>query len=138
MPEALHITCSASLENLPEIMGKLLVTAADCGLSKAELGELELSVEEAIVNVCNYAHKENDGELELIADTGPDGRLAVQIIDNGVAFDPLSAPEPDLTVDIADRQIGGLGVFLIKKLMDDVSYRRENNKNILELIIAPK
>ena len=138
MPEAMHINCSASLKSLPEITGKVLATAATCGLNKKQLGELELSVEEAIVNICSYAHEGSDGELEIIADTDPDGRLVVQIIDNGIAFDPLSVPEPDLTVDIADRPIGGLGVFLIKKMMDLVRYRREDGKNILELIIAPK
>ena len=138
MPEALHINGSASLENLPEITGKVLSTAAACGLNTKQLGELELSVEEAIVNICNYAHEGREGELEIITDTDANGRLVVQIIDNGVAFDPLSVPDPDLTVDIADRPIGGLGIFLIKKLMDDVRYRRENNRNILELVIAPK
>lgn len=138
MTEALIIKYSATLENLSEISSKVLSAAADRGLNKKQLNDLELSLEEAIVNICNYASEGRDGKLEVIVDTDKDGRIVVQVIDNGIAFDPLSIPDPDLTVDIADRPIGGLGIFLIRNLMDDVKYRRENNKNILELIITPE
>jgi len=53
-------------------------------------------------------------------------------------FDPFSVSEPDTTLDVAERQIGGIGVFLIKKLMDEVTYQRDNNKNILTLTVDLK
>lgn len=138
MPFKLRIKCSASMENLADVVSKVLLTAENCGLNNKRTGELELAFEEALVNVFNYAYPGTTGNIEIIAHNDKKNRFIVQIIDDGKPFDPLTAPEPDLDKDIADRQIGGLGIFLIKKLMDDVKYRREKNRNILELIVNPE
>ena len=61
-----------------------------------------------------------------------DERLIIEIVDSGVPFDPLSFEEPDMTHDISKREVGGLGIFLMKKLMDDVQYIRKGEKNILK------
>jgi anti-sigma regulatory factor (Ser/Thr protein kinase) len=61
--------------------------------------------------------------------------LIIEIIDSGMPFDMTSLPNPDITSDISERKIGGVGVFLIKKMVDEVQYRRENDQNILSLII---
>jgi anti-sigma regulatory factor (Ser/Thr protein kinase) len=60
--------------------------------------------------------------------------VEVQIEDAAPPFDPLSLPEPDLTVDLEERQVGGLGIFLIRQVMDEIVYRHENGKNILVLV----
>jgi anti-sigma regulatory factor (Ser/Thr protein kinase) len=62
-------------------------------------------------------------------------RLIIEIIDSGIPFDITSLPDPNITADADQRKIGGLGAFLIKKMVDEVRYRRENNRNILSLII---
>ena len=64
-------------------------------------------------------------------------RFIIDIVDQGIPFDPLSLAAPALTDDLANRQVGGLGVFLIRRLMDDVSYRRADDQNILQLIVDP-
>lgn len=137
MPEALRTKCAASLKNLPAIVEKVLAAAANCNISKDQAGQLELAFEEAMVNVCSYAYPEGEGgAVEVVAGNNPEG-FFVQIIDDGAPFNPLTSPPPNLDVDIADRKIGGLGIHLIRNLMNNVKYRRENNQNILELILTP-
>jgi serine/threonine-protein kinase RsbW len=135
MPEKLRIKCSVSLETLTGIIGQVLAVAVDCGLNKTRLGELELALEEILVNILNHANTKNDNNVEIAASVDDDNSFVLQVIDDGMPFDPLAEPDPDLNVDIVDRPIGGLGIFLVKQLMDDVRYRRENEQNILELII---
>jgi len=71
---------------------------------------------------------------------GPDdnNRFVIEIMDSGTPFNPLSLSEPNLTEDVSERPIGGLGIHLIKKMMDEVEYRREGNNNILSLIVLKK
>ena len=112
----------------------------------AELGEVgnwppdlvfqvDLVLEELIVNTVNYGY-DDDARHEIeIALTSDADVFTVEIIDGGHAFNPLSgAPEPDLDAEIADRPIGGLGIHLMRAMMDEVHYRREQDKNYLTLI----
>ena len=112
------------------------------GLDKALASNLRLAIEEAVVNVMNYAYpKETTGTIELEADimvsSSADGagqqHLCVKIIDSGVAFDPTEAAEADTTLSAEDRPIGGLGIFLVRELMDSINYEREDGRNILTM-----
>ena len=91
-------------------------------------------MEEALVNIFNYAYHDNIGDVEVACSTDND-LFIVDIIDSGIPFNLLSYKDPDLISDISERKIGGLGVFLMKKLMDDVQYRRENDKNLLRFVV---
>ncbi len=112
----------------------------------AELGEagdwppdlvyqVDLVLEELIVNTVNYGY-DDDARHEIeVTLTSDEDVFTVEIIDDGQAFNPLAdAPEPDLDAGIEDRPIGGLGIHLMRVMMDDVHYRREENKNHLTLI----
>lgn len=112
----------------------------------AELGEVgdwppdlvyqvDLVLEELIVNTVNYGY-DDDARHEIeVTLTSDEDVFTVEIIDDGHAFNPLKdAPEPDLDAGIEDRPIGGLGIHLMRVMMDDVHYRREENKNHLTLI----
>lgn len=93
-----------------------------------------LCVEEVVENIVNYAYKRGDGWLEAQTDT-KDGALTITLRDAGTPFNPLDMPEPDITLSAEDRQIGGLGIFLCKKMMDSVKYEYKDNCNILTLAI---
>ncbi len=124
----------ARLENLEEWLKSVSGCAASQGFDRKRIREIEVAAEEALVNICNYAYPERNGEVEVAC--GLDGnRFIIEIIDSGIPFDVTSLPDPDITADADKRKIGGLGVFLIKKIADEVRYRRENNRNILSLII---
>lgn len=101
-------------------------------LPKAQT-QIDLSIEEIFVNISNYAYKESIGiceiELELKGNN-----IHITFKDHGTPFNPLAKPDPDNTLSADERQIGGLGVFLVKKNMDDVIYNYIDNMNVLTLI----
>ena len=94
-----------------------------------------VAIEEVFVNVAHYAYKGGDGDVEFNISFDEKTRdVTFQMIDGGVPFDPLKKEDPDVTLSAEDRKIGGLGIFITKKTMDEVSYVYENGKNILTMI----
>jgi serine/threonine-protein kinase RsbW len=128
------IKLPAKLENLYKLLDVVSCCAKEQGFSQNRINEIELAIEEALVNIFNYAYQENTGDVEVTCSLDND-LFIVDIIDSGIPFDLLLHKDPDLTSDISKREIGGLGVFFIKTLMDDVKYRREKDKNILSFYI---
>lgn len=90
--------------------------------------QLQLAVEEAVMNTCSYAYQVPPGEIVVRVHSEKD-RFAVELIDEGIPFDPLAAEEPDTKASLEERGIGGLGILLIRRTMDEVHYRREDNHN---------
>ena len=96
--------------------------------------QVDLVLEELVLNVVNHGNGGGEGEIkiELVSD---EEAVTIQIIDDGRPFDPLTdAPEPDTESGIEDRAVGGLGIHLVRTMMDEVSYRREENKNHIRLV----
>jgi serine/threonine-protein kinase RsbW len=135
MPVLFHLTLPAQLECLQEFLAAVSSCAKSQGFSTKKVQEIELATEEALVNIFKYSYPEGVGDVEVVC-TFEDNTLMVDIIDLGIPFDVTSVPDPDINADISDRKIGGLGIFFIKKLMDDVQYQRENGRNILRLVVA--
>jgi len=108
--------------------------AVAAGVAEDELGKLDLVLEEILINVARYAYTPETGAVEVAyAQAGP-SKLLVEIADFGRIFNPLAADPPDLSRGLADRQIGGLGVFLVRSMVDSIDYRREADRNILSFI----
>lgn len=120
-------------------MGFVSAQAAEHGFLPKRIKEIELAVEEALVNIFRHAYPEGGGEVELRWRQEP-GRQEpfLDIEDEGGAFDVLAVPDPDLGANLAGRQVGGLGIYFMKKMVADVSYRREGEKNILTLNLGPR
>jgi serine/threonine-protein kinase RsbW len=128
------IKLPARIEHLERSVQFVSGYAREQGFTDKRITEIELATEEALVNIFNYAYPENIGEVELTCKMD-DNRFIIEIVDTGIPFNIESVSEPDLTADISDRKIGGLGVFLIRKMVDEVRYRREDDKNILTFIV---
>lgn len=125
--------CAARVENLPLVTEFAEGCADRFGLEPGKKFGLLVALEEAFVNTCSYAYPGGEGEVELSC--GAEGSvLALEMADRGTPFDVLSLPEPDVTSDLLERAIGGLGVHFIRKLSDQVSYRREDGRNILRML----
>ena len=91
-----------------------------------------VAIEEVFVNVARYAYKDGDGDVTLGIGFDQESRtITFRMEDEGVPFDPLAKPDPDITLSAEDREIGGLGIFITKKTMNSVEYVYENGKNIL-------
>jgi serine/threonine-protein kinase RsbW len=138
MPSQFKIVLPAQLEYFEEFQTSIAQYAREQGFGPKQIGEIELVLEEALVNVFHYAYQETKGEVEVVCQVDPEERLVIEIIDQGVPFNPLLKDDPDLALDISERNIGGLGIYFIKTLMDDVYYRREGDKNILTLVVYKK
>lgn len=105
--------------------------AEEAALDPAMAMSLNLAIEEAVTNVISYAYPPGErGEVVLEADL-QDGRLVFVLRDAGKPFDPTAQPLADITLGVEDRPIGGLGIFLVRQIMDAVEYRREQGENIL-------
>lgn len=103
------------------------------GLPESMNMPINLALEEAVSNVMLYAYPNQSGQVLVEADKV--GReITFSISDSGIPFDPTQQDEPDITKSVEERPIGGLGIFLVRQIMDDIHYKRKNNKNILTLI----
>jgi anti-sigma regulatory factor (Ser/Thr protein kinase) len=123
----------AKIKNLHLFLEYPLKFAEDSGLNTTDLARIELAIEETVVNIINYSFPDTSGEIEINCENR-NNTIVIQIIDNGIPFDPLDKKDPDITAPVEEREIGGLGIFLIKNIMDDVQYERKDNCNILKLI----
>lgn len=92
---------------------------------------LNLVLEEAITNIIFYAYEKGSQNQITIDFEKRDNEIGIKIIDNGKPFDPTKKSDPDITLPVEERPIGGLGILLIKKIMDRVIYQRQENHNIL-------
>ena len=129
----------ARLENLRKCIETVTLFAVSAGVAKDKTIQLELALEEALVNIFKYAYPDAaDGMVEITCDETGRDKIKIEIRDNGVPFNVLSHPEPDTSVPLSERKIGGLGIFLIKKTIDELSYRREEVSNILTFVISKK
>lgn len=124
----------AEKTKLIEVIGFVLDYAKELGFDKKELFQLKLCTEEIFVNVASYAYKPDTGMITIEADGSKDPlTISLSFIDSGIPFDPLAKPDPAKRRSLSQAKKGGLGIFITKKLMDDISYKYQDGKNILTI-----
>jgi serine/threonine-protein kinase RsbW len=128
------IELPARLDNLPHFITSVLTAARTLPLAEGRCDDLELALEESLVNICNYAYPGREGTVRISWRTEGDC-FVVSIEDEGMAFSLVDAAVPDTTAELSARKIGGLGVHLVRSLMDDVRYCRDADRNLLELTL---
>ena len=126
-----ELRIEAKVENLPKVIAFATESLTDDCLMRERM-HVELVTEEIFVNIASYAYGEEGGFVTVrrSGGEGPEG-LTLSFIDGGVPYDPLKKPDPDLTLSAEERPIGGLGVFLVKKIVDTAQYEYKDGKNIL-------
>ena len=122
------------IEALSVLAGEIEDLAEKWELPMQLTMSLNLVLEEAVSNVIFYAFNDHQKHLIQISLALENKILTVEIVDDGIPFDPLSQKLPDITLPVEERPIGGLGILLILKIMDQVSYSRQNNQNRLTLV----
>ena len=128
-------TFSADTQTLPEVLALVEETLESCECSMKIQTALCMAIEEVFVNIANYAYGEESGDATLhIGFREKTREVIFRMSDRGMPFDPLQKPDPDITLSLKDRQIGGLGIFMVKKTMDSVQYAYKDNQNILTMI----
>jgi len=130
-----HVQFVAKFEYLDEIREFVGDIARKGGFSDKDVYNIQLATDEAASNVIEHAYENRkDGVLELSCGMTGDA-ITIVLVDHGESFDPSEVPLPDLKADLSDRKIGGLGIFLMRKLMDEVRYEPKADKsNVLTMI----
>ena len=96
--------------------------------------QIAIAVEEIFVNIAHYAYKPVEGDATIRCEAGGDPlEVTIQFLDHGKPYNPLAKEDPDITLSAEERQIGGLGIFMVKKSMDSLDYEYQDGKNILTI-----
>jgi serine/threonine-protein kinase RsbW len=133
MEKAFELTLKAEIGEIPGVSAALEQLMQVHSFSNEEILDTQLAVEEAVTNIILHGFGGLAGKIHITCHATR-GIIEIQIEDTAPPFNPLSVPDPDFTPDIQSRSMGGLGIFLIRKVMDDVIYRNDQGKNILVLI----
>lgn len=127
-----EITLEATDENLATVNAFFEELMEEHDVSMKIMMQINVAVEEIFVNVAHYAYLPNSGPVTIKVDFLSDPvALVATFIDQGKPYNPLLKDDPDVTLSAQERSIGGLGIYIVKKTMDDVKYEYKNNSNIL-------
>lgn len=128
-----HFVINNQVKELTTMAGRINKLAEDWKLPQALTMNINLVIEEALSNIIFYAFPDKDQHEIKVLLTLDNNQLTIKITDNGIPFNPLSQQQPDISLPVEERPIGGLGIFLISQIMDKMHYTRRNNQNILKL-----
>ena len=129
-----ELTIEASVDKLNDVLAFVdeRLEALDCPM-KTQM-QIDVAVEELFVNIASYAYQPGTGQATIRFEKEDDPlTVAITFLDSGVPYDPLAKEDPDVTLSAEERQIGGLGIFMVKKSMDDVSYEHRDGQNVLTI-----
>ncbi|MEE5993524.1 MAG: ATP-binding protein [Oscillospiraceae bacterium] len=121
-------------ENLPEVLAFIDSQLEELNCGMKIITQIDVAVEEIFVNISSYAYNPETGPATIRAEiTEEPLSVIISFIDNGKQYDPLAKPDPDVKIPLKERKKGGLGIFMVKKTMDDVSYEYKDGQNILTI-----
>lgn len=127
-------TFEANIDRIPWLTDQVneVLEGLDCPM-KAQM-QIDVAIDELLANIASYAYDPGTGEATVRLDYEDSTRtLSITFIDSGIAYDPLRKPDPDITLGAEERAVGGLGIFLVKKTMDDMAYVRRDGRNELTI-----
>jgi anti-sigma regulatory factor (Ser/Thr protein kinase) len=127
-----RLTVPAKVDMLYDVFVFVRKTIEHVEMDVLTQNNIKVAVEEIFVNIASYAYMADEGSITIAVSVEND-RFIVEFTDNGTPYNPLSKSDPDIMLSADEREIGGLGIFMVKEFMDDIRYRYENGKNILTL-----
>lgn len=128
-----RVAIGADLAEIPQVSKAMEELMRECSFSDDAILDLQLAVEEAIANIILHGYRRASGKVEIEIHV-TDETAEVRIKDYAPPFDPLSVPDPDRVSDLSERHTGGLGIYLMRQVVDEVHYKYEDGKNVLTLI----
>ncbi len=129
------IVIEATLDNLGKVNDFVEDFLKEKECSPKVRMQLEVVVEEIFTNIANYAYGDDVGQVTIEGSLEDDAaKFRLKFMDHGVPYNPLKQPEPDITTGADERSVGGLGIFLVKKSVDDISYQHDDGQNILTIV----
>lgn len=128
----LHV--DALIENLGQVLGFVETKLEELECSMKIQTQINIAVEEIYVNIAHYAYQSEPGQATICIGTEEDSEtVVIRFIDSGIPFNPLEKKDPDITLSAEERNIGGLGIYMVKKSMDDVSYEYKDGQNVFTI-----
>lgn len=130
------LTVPACLENLDRVISFIHAQLRQCSCPKRKWGQIDIAVEELYVNVCRYAYREQDevGSFQIDCSIDDAARVVtLQLTDQGTPFNPLTRKDPTRPASIQEAKVGGLGILMAKRSMDELDYRRDDDSNVVIL-----
>lgn len=127
-----EITVPAEIGKLKDVNDFIVEKLNELDCSPRAQIQLEIAIEEIFVNIANYAYNPIIGKATVRMDVDEEANtVSLQFEDEGTPYNPLAREDPDITLGVEERGVGGLGIYMTKKSMDDVGYSYKNGKNIL-------
>jgi serine/threonine-protein kinase RsbW len=133
MPNQLALELMADMAELERLNDTIDSFGETNHWSPKSLFQIKLTLEELVTNTLSYGFNGQHGQRILLKLVQEDHHVSIEVSDNGIAFDPLQKPPPDLGASLEDREVGGLGVYLVRQMMDSVTYRRIGEWNQLHM-----
>jgi len=128
------LSLPAKRENIPEVIDFVDRELDELGCPEKTKTQINIAIDELYGNISSYAYGEGSGEATVLVDhDSSTGAVSISFQDEGKPFNPLESGEPDVTLSARERKVGGLGIFLVRKSMDDVLYEYRDGKNILTI-----
>ena len=128
-----EITVAAKKECMDEVIDLVEAELADAGAARKDILKIHMVVDEILNNIASYAY-EDEGDVKVVIDHEEDsGMFSLIFYDSGIPYDPLSNEDPDTTLSARERPVGGLGILMVKKTMDETHYENRDGMNILTL-----
>ena len=130
-----ELTLAAMVENTEKVTEFINGHLEENGCPARARMQIDVAIDELFSNIARYAYAPGSGTATVRYRFSPETRMAqITFVDRGKAFDPLQKPDPDTKLSAEEREIGGMGIFLVKKTMDDVSYEYADGENRLTII----
>lgn len=128
-----ELTVNAVLENMPKVTEFVDEQLEAFGCPPRAQAQIDIAVDELFGNIVRYAYQPGIGPATVRVEVTGEPAVILTFIDNGVPYDPLKKADPDTTLSAEERQVGGLGIFMVKKSMDEIAYEYQDGQNILRI-----
>ncbi|MBO4898878.1 MAG: ATP-binding protein [Lachnospiraceae bacterium] len=130
-----ELTIEAKVDNLDKVLSFVDEQLETAGCSIGMQTQIDIAVEEVFVNIAQYAYDPDSGPAKISIDIVGTNPVKVKLTfnDTGVPYNPLAKEDPDVTMSVEERPIGGLGIFMVKNIMDDVQYEYKEGHNIFTI-----
>ena len=129
-----ELTVPARTDNLDQVLDFIAEQLEEYDCPMKLIMQIQVAAEEIYVNIAHYAYHPEEGQATIRCSIGGDPlEVIITFLDHGRPYNPLENTDPDISLSADEREIGGLGIFMVKNIMDDISYRFENGNNILTI-----
>ena len=128
-----ELNVEAKVDNIPAVTDFLDAALKEAGCPMKTLLQIDVAIDEIFTNIAQYAYEPGSGSALVRVEVEEPNTAVITFIDSGMPFDPTAKEDPDVSLSAEEREIGGLGIYMVKKTMDGMHYERRNNQNILQI-----